>query len=443
MERQLSGEVLAKGKDKAIRAIMVSACLSIMQHLLILRADSIIFTRACGRDPAKTARVLTTTAGLTGFCGLLLNQVGGKLSDCVGRKPLFMVGPAVNILVAFLVTKFPENLQVLMPCRIVKLMATNFSGTVMCNAAMMDIASGKEFSIISTKLQVMTGIGCIVAPQLESLVLRNTGDNPLHVFRSLGVLGALLMSHNLMNLPETLAPEKRISLSAFFASIASFNPFSFLKIYVGKKKYPRALKQLMGVHSFQCCLESRPTGELLQMWAQNNCKLSNRGISIFYSFWGMAMLLCGSTVAPRLLRAMTPRNFTTFTNLTLATAMAIVGLRENSVNLFGALPLMVPGVNGGCLHAVKALAGDLAVREGLGKGEFSAWLGNMRAIFISLAAMIYGQVYARCQERGGFPGSFMGTPWIVAAFLGGYLPQLLVWSMPRSDFEPIKGEKKA
>ena len=48
----------------------------------------------------------------------------------------------------------------------------------------------------------------------------------------------------------------------------------------------------------------------------------------------------------------------------------------------------LPGVNGNNTHAVKALAGTLAAAQGIGKGEFSAWLNNLRAICTSLGALL-------------------------------------------------------
>lgn len=40
----------------------------------------------------------------------------------------------------------------------------------------------------------------------------------------------------------------------------------------------------------------------------------------------------------------------------------------------------LPGVNGASATALKSISTDLATAEGFGKGEFSAWSNNLRAL---------------------------------------------------------------
>merc|ERR1711964_877954 len=42
------------------------------------------------------------------------------------------------------------------------------------------------------------------------------------------------------------------------------------------------------------------------------------------------------------------------------------------------------GVNGNNTHAVRALVSSLADLEGIGKGEFSGWLNNVRTVSVSV-----------------------------------------------------------
>ena len=57
--------------------------------------------RICSSSAGKTARSLAAVSGFMGVLGLFVNQIGGKLSDSIGRKPLFLLGPIVNTLCNF------------------------------------------------------------------------------------------------------------------------------------------------------------------------------------------------------------------------------------------------------------------------------------------------------------------------------------------------------
>ena len=82
-------------------------------------------------------------------------------------------------------------------------------------------------------------------------------------------------------------------------------------------------------------------------------------------------------------------------------------LRRGTNHLFFwlGIPVLAPGVNGASAHAVKAVAGALAVNEGYGKGEYSGWLMNMRAISTAIATVSYGSYYAWCMDTRRWAGS--------------------------------------
>merc|ERR1719316_1965965 len=170
-------------------------------------------------------------------------------------------------------------------------------------------------------MQAWVGLGVVIGPQVESWILRKTGNNGLYSFKALRLFSALHVVVNLFNLPETLNVENRISMATFFKSVTSFNPFSFLKIYLGN--YPRQLRQFVTIHSFQCCLEGRCTSDALQMWTQNNLKWNTNQIQTFLSYWGMFVSSCALFTSPRLLKSMTPRAYTTLINLTLFVGISL------------------------------------------------------------------------------------------------------------------------
>jgi hypothetical protein len=111
-------------------------------------------------------------------------------------------------------------------------------------------------------------------------------------------------------------------------------------------------------------------------------------------------------------------------------ALTSRGIAEKGWCEWRSIPLQLLGVNGNSTHAIKALAGALAVDAGLGKGEFSAYLNNMRSIVHVLGALAMGNWYACFQESPRFlkPGSV----WFFAGLMGGILPTLLAWTLETS-----------
>ena len=59
-----------------------------------------------------------------------------------------------------------------------------------------------------------------------------------------------------------------------------------------------------------------------------------------------------------------------------------------AVFCFSILPLL-PGVNGASTQAFKSLIASRAVAAGVGRGELSAWINNLRALCSSVAPVLY------------------------------------------------------
>ena len=138
-----------------------------------------------------------------------------------------------------------------------------------------------------------------------------------------------------------------------------------------------------------------------------------------------------------LLKNLSARTYTTVTNLLLWVGMCVHAGTPSSSHqgwFWAGIPIISPGVNGSSSHAVKALAGALAEKEGYGRGEFSAWINNLRAIATACCTVLYSRWYSIATARGLWAGSV----WWVAGLLGGLLPQLLVWAGPASDYEEVK-----
>ena len=82
--------------------ILFSFFWSIFSLVTTIQCDVDLFSAACGGDAGMTARSLAAVSGFMGVLGLFVNQIGGKLSDSIGRKPLFPGTDHVNQLATIL-----------------------------------------------------------------------------------------------------------------------------------------------------------------------------------------------------------------------------------------------------------------------------------------------------------------------------------------------------
>ena len=81
-----------------LRRVYASIFLSITTSTAALQAEPVLMAQLVGGDVARSAIMLSSTSTISGLLGLLVNQVGGRLSDKVGRKALFFAGPAFSLL---------------------------------------------------------------------------------------------------------------------------------------------------------------------------------------------------------------------------------------------------------------------------------------------------------------------------------------------------------
>ena len=156
-----------------------------------------------------------------------------------------------------------------------------------------------------------------------------------------------------------------------------------------------------------------------------------------FSYWGAVVSGFGIFGSPILLRNLSARNYTSLTNMSLLIGFAVKGSSTRLPFFYIGYAICCAGVNGSNTHAVKAMAGGLAVKDGYGRGEYSGWVSNMRALSTALATVAYGWWYGFCVDHGVWRGSV----WWLCGICGGLLPQLLLQMMPSKAFELQKAEE--
>eukprot|EP00413_Alexandrium_margalefii_P027182 CAMPEP_0204575596 /NCGR_PEP_ID=MMETSP0661-20131031/41283_1 /ASSEMBLY_ACC=CAM_ASM_000606 /TAXON_ID=109239 /ORGANISM="Alexandrium margalefi, Strain AMGDE01CS-322" /LENGTH=514 /DNA_ID=CAMNT_0051584253 /DNA_START=39 /DNA_END=1582 /DNA_ORIENTATION=- len=422
-------ELAERTKQRAVKILTLGIFQSVLQHVLALQSEITLFTQALGGDQAATARCLAMSTGIMGVSGLFVNQIGGKLSDALGRKPFFLTGPIVIMLGVAARLRRSKSVATLMAVRVLSGISITFSGTVMCQASLADICSGREMSLVASQIQSAVGVAVVLGPYIESLLLKLSGGNPLSPYKLMATMCLFQLFTNGVLLPETHAKHKRADISEFFRSIASLNPFGFVRAYLGKNA---ALKKLLTIQTFQYCNDGKVTSDLFQMWNRDHLNWSPDTARDFVAFWGATVTAGGTFLQPYLIKNLPIYAYTSLGNLGVWLGLTLHGIAKRGACMWGGVPFLAPGINGGSALAVKTLSLDIARAEGYGNGEFSAWANNMRALAQSAAMVFVGMWYAKCKERGIYPG----TSWFFAALIGAGIPQLLLMTMPRSHLQP-------
>jgi len=424
-EAALVEEKLARQK-RVVKLMFWAVFQSVCQHMITLQSEPMLIKEICKGSASASMQMLANSQGLVGLLGLMLNQVGGKFSDVLGRKAGLILGPLGNIFLGQFVYHNPGSRFVVLTCRVLRMVITTFSNTVMVTAALSDVCSGKDLAMASSLMAASTGLGLVLTPFVEARILQRS--SPRFAYLALSVLGAVQVVYNVFVMPETLEIAKRIPMQAAL-TLQNFNPFGFMRIFTHGSK---GLCQMTTVATLQMAIEGKNMSDLSQVWMKNHLGWTIEGARNFVISYGMLCVASGMSLTPYLLRTLSPRAFTTLTNLFNFLGFAIRGRQGALFFILGVLP-MLPGVNGSSASALKALSSDRATAEGFGKGEFSAWSNNLRALMGSLAPVIYGNYYAFALRKG-LPA---GTVFILAGILGAGLPEVLLRFIKDEDLKPV------
>lgn len=149
---------------------------------------------------------------------LLAQGVGqlvfGPVIDAYGRRK-----PLLAALAAFIAASVwcatAQSLDGLLLARFVQGLATSLA-LVTAMSSVRDVAQGAQAARLFAFLMTIQGLGPVLAPALGGWIGANFGWRA--IFLTLGGLGLLVLVNSLVNLSETLAPEKRSSLK--FGAVA-------------------------------------------------------------------------------------------------------------------------------------------------------------------------------------------------------------------------------
>lgn len=158
----------------------------------------------------RTLRSTSATVGLTltgTLIGFALGQlVVGPISDTVGRRRPILYGAALHILASILCAVAP-NVATLCASRVIQGIAAS-GAAVVALAIVRDVANGRAFVVMMSRLLLVMGAAPVLAPTLGSQILRWTQWRG--VFVTLAVISVLLLAVTAFVLPETLPRHRRL-----------------------------------------------------------------------------------------------------------------------------------------------------------------------------------------------------------------------------------------
>lgn len=432
-EAESEKEALQKRYYKGACLVAFSAVFS---HVINIQTETIMFRNAARGDLAKATKALSFSVALANFLGIVVNQFGGKLSDSLGRRIFFSLGPIAQALSGIISFSMPNSLMALCISKIQRLIFTTFSGTVMAGAGMRDMFAGRELAVKGSKLGAIIGLGIVTGPIVEGALLKRLGPGQeRYTYLALIANGVAMMFASQTLVPETLSKEKRTEFNASEA-LRGANPFSFVQIYT---KGSAALQKMVTISSLQTMIDGKAMSDLGQIWMREHLKMSMEGIRNFVVSYGMACSIAGMSLSPALLKNLSTEAYTQFTNLTNFIGFSVRGCMESVLCYTAAVPMMLPGVNGSSNAALAPIISEQLQAAGFGIGESTAWMSNMRSVAATFASLLYGSVYAWLLKKK----MNAGHTYFVAGFFGAAIPQLLYMSLLASDPDYKKTKKLA
>jgi hypothetical protein len=115
----------------------------------------------------------------------------------------------------------------------------------------------------------------------------------------------------------------------------------------------------------------------------------------------------GGRIAALLIGKLGRRAFTTISNICCALSFGLWSFPQQSTMWYGII-MMLPSINAVNASGIKSMATDLAVAQGMGKGEFYTCYTSLRAFTVFIAPLLYSKVYNVSKSVSAMP---TGSVW--------------------------------
>lgn len=354
----------------------------------------------------KTAVLAASLSSVGGIIEFIICPILGKLSDANGRKAFMKLGPLADIIGYGLVWAKPSVGTLWFQAMLGTPMNT-FAGTTCAGASIMDIYQDAphEMGAAFGGLLTPVGAGLIMGPLFGQAMIKLGGGRPEMAYLG-AALSAMMQLLNVQSMDDTLPKDKR---KPFAFALKDLNPISFLKLFTMKGRSTLIKLSLMAGF-LQKADEGKNLADLHQVYSLNDVGLSKAARGNFVSWVGLCVLV-GSRMGKLTLKKLGGHGHTTFSNLISIVALAFFAtvprwfknIANNWWPMF--LGLLISSLGWNANSYVQAQGVVHAEAAGIGNGEYSAMLANMRSVMSSLAPTLYARVYAWSTSGGrNMPG---------------------------------------
>lgn len=424
----LSKPLSEEAKENAYKQICAMGVLGVTMQNVVMMAEAELITACVGRDPAKAAAAMAFTSSASGLVEFVANPVLGKLVDKYGRKFLFYLGPLVSgvgMNLAVLLTG-GKNLNLMLGFRALNWSLISISNSFIGPISMSDMFSGQELGIRMAKFFGAFGIPVVLSPGIGNLVSSLTGS-ALGAFKLRLLIGFVQLAHVRFNIPETLTADKQ---RGFVLSDA--NPLAFLKLF--SRSSTKTLRTLVAFLFCSMLAEGKNMLPLYLTWMTSQPLFwSDKAKTAVTTLYGTLMVGSGVLAAPKLIKALGPRGFTSLANCLNLLGFTVQGFPLPTFDIAYCLGYVIHaiGINNTNASAVKAMATDHAVASGYGKGEYGGMASSLRSLALIVAPFMYNWAYRPI--KGAQSKKPPGFPFLMAALFAAALPELLHRSLSDED----------
>merc|ERR1711865_198803 len=390
-------------------------------------------------DVAKMATFSAAMSSASGIIEFVTCPILGKMSDSMGRKMFMKLGPLGDLICYGAVWANP-CVETLWLQSMVGTPMNTFSGTTCASATILDIYSEapEEIGAAFGGLLTPVGAGLICGPLIGQAFVKYGGGSPQMAYLGAACCAGLQLL-NVQSMEDTLSADK---LKPFEMSLADINPVSFLKLFAMKGR--SALAKLSLISGFlQKADEGKNLADLHQIYARNDCLMSDAARGNFVSTIGACVLL-GVRWAKFSMEKFGGSMHTTLSNLICIGSLVFFAVvprlfkntKYNWWPMF--LGILISSLGWNADNHVKPRAAAHADAAGIGNGEFSAMLSNMRAVMSTLAPSLYAQVYSWSTADGR---AMPGLAYLVSAMFK-VVAELLFQTMSTEEIETTPESKE-
>jgi len=381
-------DALARRRDRAQRLIQLHQFINVLMSVTAEPTRIHLLKKLSPESDAAAMNVkMATWTTISGLFEFLLNPTLGRVCDAYGRRAFYMINPVASVAFRSLFVLRPSTFLLGMEaviCDGTRLM----SGTTVCSAALSDILSGKELTAGLSSQQAWGGLGIMLGPYLGSTLISYTGSMYSPFVASAVMSGALLVADYFL-MEETLLLERRRPLSGVVS------PLTLRKLFLTGNS---SLTWLICICGLNFAVDSKNLNNMTKIHSFDTLKMSAKMMGHLQSFNGLGLLAqkpLGQLCLGMGITALGYRTFcnvfTIFSHIVKAFIPTVMGTwLSASCSFLGAARL----------HLNKAMAADLAVEAGMGKGEFSSQLANFRALIVAIFPAVYSRCYALALRRG-------------------------------------------